>query len=87
MTITEIQRKTKFVRTPKGNIAEVILPYKVYQELLELKARLEANEQMEEHADVPNAETRQAIYDAGHGTNLMICENADNLFHQLGIGF
>ena len=81
MTITEIQRKTKFVRTPKGNIAEVILPYKVYQELLELKARLEANEQ----ADAPNAETRQAIYDAEHGANLVVCEHANDLFRKLGI--
>ena len=85
MTITEIQRKTKFVRTPKGNIAEVILPYKVYQELLELKARLEANEQMDEQVDTPNAETRQAIYDAEHGANLVVCEHANDLFRKLGI--
>lgn len=85
MTITEIQRKTKFVRTPKGKIAEVILPYNVYQELLELKARLDANEQADASADAPNAETRQAMYDAEHGVNLVVCDNASDLFRKLGI--
>ncbi len=41
MTITEIQKKVKFIRTPNGKVSEVILPYKVYQELLELKTSLE----------------------------------------------
>jgi len=47
MTVTEIQQRTKFVRTPKGKVSEVILPYHVYQELLELKASLEIYQQPE----------------------------------------
>jgi len=41
MTITEIQKKVKFIQTSNGKVSEVILPYKVYQELLELKTSLE----------------------------------------------
>lgn len=85
MTVTQIQQKTKFIQKPNGQIAEVILPYKVYQELLELKAHVDATLQSETEEHIPNAETRQAIYEAEQGKNLIVCENADDLFKKLGI--
>ncbi len=33
----------------------------------------------------PNLETIQAIKEARQGENLVICKNADDLFHKLGI--
>jgi hypothetical protein len=47
LTVTEIQKKTKVIHNRKGQSVEVILPYKVYQELLELKTSLEIYEQPE----------------------------------------
>ena len=83
MTMTEIQKKTKFVRTSDGKVSEVILPYTIYQELLELKARVDEILQSKEKEDLPNAETRQAIYEAEQGINLVVCENADDLFKRI----
>jgi len=35
--------------------------------------------------NLPNEETRQAIYEAEQGINLVVCEDADDLFKKLGI--
>jgi hypothetical protein len=84
MTLTEIQQQTKFIQTVNGDVAEVILPYTDYQELLAIKANVDATRPEGEEC-TPNAETRQAIYDAQHGRNLVVCEHADDLFDKLGI--
>ena len=85
MTVAEIQQKTKFVQTPQGKVAEVILPYRVYQELLELKAGIDEALQAEEHDCTPNEETRRAIYEAEQGVDLVVCEHAEDLFKKLEI--
>lgn len=84
MTLTEIQQQTKFIQTANGKVSEVILPYTVYQELLAMKGSVDAaRTEGEEFA--PNAETRQAIYDAEHGRNLVVCENEEELLNTLSI--
>ena len=45
MKVEAIQNKTKFINNPDGEVVEVILPYKVYQELLELKTSVEIYQQ------------------------------------------
>jgi hypothetical protein len=55
MTTTEIQQKTKFIQRPNGKVSEVILPYKIYQELLEVNASLEIYQQPEVQASLQRA--------------------------------
>ena len=35
--------------------------------------------------EIPNEETEQAIYEAERGIDLVVCENADDMFKKLGI--
>lgn len=47
MGTAQIERKVKYIRNAEGRSTEVILPYGLFKELLELKASTEIYEQKE----------------------------------------
>jgi hypothetical protein len=47
MGTAQIEKKVKYVRNAEGRNTEVILPYRLFKELLELKASTEIYEQKE----------------------------------------
>lgn len=54
-TQTAIERKVKFVTDAKGKPIEVILPYRLYQELMQLKLSQEIFEQPETQKAIQQA--------------------------------
>ncbi|MBI1929743.1 hypothetical protein HYR99_36525 [Candidatus Poribacteria bacterium] len=56
MNTAEIQKKAKKITNASGKIVEVILPHKVYQELLDLKISLEIYEQEEVQQSIKSAQ-------------------------------
>jgi len=55
MTAYAIEEKVKFITDAKGKRHEVIIPYKVYKELLELKISQEIYHQPETQAAIKRA--------------------------------
>ena len=55
MTVQTIEEKTRFITDAKGRRREVILPYKVYRELLELKISQEIYHQPDTQAAIRRA--------------------------------
>lgn len=47
MSTMEIERRAKYISDKRGKHLEVILPYKLYRELLELKTTMEIYEKEE----------------------------------------
>jgi len=55
MTITEIQKKAKFVTDSSGKPKEVILPYDVYKKLLALELSMEIFQQGDTQKSISRA--------------------------------
>ena len=55
MNSVEIKKNTKLITNASGKTVEVILPYKIYQELLELKISLEIYEQEDVQQSIKSA--------------------------------
>jgi hypothetical protein len=47
MGTAQIEKKVKYIRNTEGRSTEVILPYRIFKELIELKASMEIYEQKE----------------------------------------
>lgn len=71
MDTVEIQKKVKYVNDAKGKPVEVILPYKIYQKLLELQISLEIYHQEDVQQSI-----RQAKRDVENG-NIRSFKNMD----------
>ncbi|RLC49207.1 MAG: hypothetical protein DRH57_00470 [Candidatus Cloacimonadota bacterium] len=55
MNITEIQHKTKYIKDFQGKILEVILPYDIYNRLLELQISMEIFNQRDVQQSIQTA--------------------------------
>ena len=77
MNTAEIQRRSKFIHNANGKTVEVILPYKIYQELLELTISLEIYQQEDVQQSI-----RQAKKDIEDG-NWVCFKTMDEAFEWL----
>lgn len=55
MTVTEIERKTKLITGRDGKPVEVILPYNIYKQLLELEMSMEVFNKKETQESIKRA--------------------------------
>ena len=55
MTITEIEKKTKLITGKDGKPLEVILPYNIYRQLLELERSMEIFNRRETQESIKRA--------------------------------
>lgn len=55
MTVTEIQKKAKLITNKDGKPLEVILPYNIYERLLELEMSMEIFKRKETQASIKRA--------------------------------
>lgn len=77
MNVLEIQKNTKFINDFNGKPIEVILPYQIYQELLEIQMSLEIYQQANVQKSI-----EQAKKDIGNG-NIKSFKNLDEAFEWL----
>ena len=55
MKLSQIQKKIKFINDAKGKPIEVVLPYKVYQEYMDMKVSLEFYKNLETQDSIERA--------------------------------
>ena len=55
MKLSQVKKKAKFISNTKGKPVEVVLPYQVYQEYIDMKISLEFYESLETQESIRRA--------------------------------